>query len=159
AALLAAAALGGTASGTTATADARAGRLVSFNSCPTLLSYAKEQAGRFVGPWGLAGQGATRGIPYGAVAAQAAPSTAQDSAAAPVEGVDFSGTNVQEQGVDEPDLVKTDGKTLFTIANGNLEAVDVRTAKPRLLDTLKVDPGSQEMLLYGTRLLVISRGG
>ena len=46
-------------------------------------------------------------------------------AAAPKQGVDFSGTNVQEEGVDEPDIVKTDGNTLFAVANGKLRAVDV----------------------------------
>ena len=59
----------------------------------------------------------------------------------PKQGVDFSGTNVQEEGVDEPDIVKTDGNTLFAVANGKLNAVDVSGAKPRLLDTLKLDPG------------------
>ena len=78
----------------------------------------------------------------------------------PKQGVDFSGTNVQEEGVDEPDIVKTDGNTLFAVANGKLNAVDVSGAKPRLLDTLELDPGlSHELLLHGDRLLVLSRGG
>ena len=48
------------------------------------------------------------------------------------QGVDYSGTNVQEEGVDEPDLVKTDGKTVFAVWNGRLNAVDVARSKPRL---------------------------
>ena len=80
--------------------------------------------------------------------------------AAPQQGVDFSGTNVQEEGVDEPDLVKTNGNTLFAVANGRLNAVDVREAKPRLLDSLRLDPAlTHELLLHGNRLLVLSRGG
>ena len=118
--------LGGTAAGTDSTTSAKAGRLVSFDSCGELLGYAKSQAGRFVGPYGLAGRGVVRAVAPSAAAA-APESTAKDAGAAPVQGVDFSGTNVQEEGVDEPDLVKTDGKTLFTLANGNLDAVDVRT--------------------------------
>ena len=56
--------------------------------------------------------------------------------------------------------MKTDGNTLFAVANGKLNAVDVSGAKPRLLDTLKLDPGlSYELLLHGDRLLVLSRGG
>ena len=31
--------------------------------------------------------------------------------ATPQQGVDYSGTNVQEAGIDEPDLVKTNGVT------------------------------------------------
>jgi uncharacterized secreted protein with C-terminal beta-propeller domain len=149
--------LGGTAAGTDSTTSAKAGRLVAFDSCGELLGYAKSQAGRFVGPYGLAGRGVIRGVAPSAAAA-APESTAKDAGTNPVQGVDFSGTNVQEEGVDEPDLVKTDGKTLFTLANGDLDAVDVRSSKPRLLDTMHVD-SAQELLLYGMRLLVISRGG
>ena len=71
------------------------------------------------------------------------PPTRAARQAAPQQGVDYSGTNVQEEGVDEPDLVKTDGHTVFAVANGRLNAVDVRTAKPRLLDTLKLDADSE----------------
>ena len=86
------------------------------------------------------------------------PETARQ--AAPKQGVDYSGTNVQEEGVDEPDLVKTNGTTLFAVANGNLRAVDVDGAKPRLLDSLALEPSSSyELLLHGDRLLVLSRGG
>jgi hypothetical protein len=157
--VLAAAGLGGTAAGTATSSSAKAGRLVAFGSCGELLGYAKSQAGRFVGPYGLGG-----GRPVlleGAVpSAAASASTAKDASADPVQGVDYSGTNVQEQGVDEPDLVKTNGKTLFALANGKLDAVDVRTGKPALLDSLPLTAGyDSELLLYGNRLLVLSRGG
>src|SRR6266508_5768287 len=39
--------------GTHGARDAQAGRLVAFRSCGELLRYAKSQAARFVGPWGL----------------------------------------------------------------------------------------------------------
>lgn len=41
-----------------------------------------------------------------------------DDDSAPSE---FTETNVQEEGVDEPDFVKTDGKYIYTIANGELQ--------------------------------------
>ncbi|MDX6437599.1 MAG: hypothetical protein QOF45_182 [Gaiellaceae bacterium] len=151
--ILVAAALGGTTDRSAAEtaregAATKAGRLVAFRSCGDLLGYAKSQAARFVGPYGLGGQVALKG----------APATARE--AAPQQGVDFSGTNVQEEGVDEPDIVKTNGNTLFAIANGKLNAVDVSNPKPRLLDTLKLDPAlSHELLLHGDRLLLLSRGG
>ena len=133
--------------GTSTAASAKAGRLVAFGSCADLLAHAKSQATRLVGPWGL-------GSPVVMDSAGA-------RAAAPQQGVDYSGTNVQEEGVDEPDLVKTDGTTLYAVANGRLNAVDVATGTPRLLDTLKLDTGSwsHELLLHGDRLLVLSRGG
>ena len=137
--------------GTTADARAtKAPKLVAFRSCGDLLGYAKEQAGRFVGPYGLGGQPGLVPVAAEAAARQAAPQ----------QGVDYSGTNVQEEGVDEPDLVKTNGHTVFAVASGRLNAVDVRTAKPRLLDSLKLDVNrSHELLLHGDRLLVLSRGG
>ena len=71
-------------------------------------------------------------------------------------GQDFSTTNVQEAGVDEPDQVKTDGKTLFTIENQTLYAVDVRSDKPRLLGSLTLGSYGGELLLDGDRLLVLA---
>ena len=59
----------------------------------------------------------------------------------PQQGVDYSGTNVQEAGVDEPDIVKTNGSTMFTVENGQLESVDVSSTKPKLLDTVTLNRG------------------
>ena len=104
------------------------------------------------GPYGFGGP-VTLDATAGAREGTPAPAT-------PKQGVDYSGTNVQEEGVDEPDLVKTNGNTLFAVANGKLNAVDVRGAKPQLLDTLTLAAGSSyELLLHGNRLLVLSRGG
>ena len=161
AAVLAVAALGGTAGRSapgqsSAAAAAKASRLVPFRSCGDLLGYVKSQSLPLVGPWGFGGPSIARGVP-GVVAVPAAGAAA---GASKTEGVDYSGTNVQEQGVDEPDLVKTDGTTLFAVAGGRLNAVDVTGTRPRLLDSLKLDGGwSHELLLAGDRLLVLSRGG
>jgi uncharacterized secreted protein with C-terminal beta-propeller domain len=150
-AVLIAAALGATFDGSAAPGVKKNSRLVAFRSCSDLLGYAKAQAAKFVGPYGFGGP-VTAGGPIGTL------TPGKD--AAPQEGVDYSGTNVQEQGVDEPDIVKTNGTTLFAVASGKLNAVDVSKAKPRLVDTLKLDPQwTHELLLHGDRLLVISRGG
>ena len=108
----------------------------------------REVAGaRFVGPYGLGGPGI-------AIETRAAP------APAPKQGVDYSGTNVQEEGVDEPDLVKTNGNTLFAVANGKLNAVDVRDPSRACSTRCRSTAGSShELLLHGNRLLVLSRGG
>ena len=112
-----------------------------------------------VGAWGLGGLHAPGPLPPG-VAVPAAGSAKTDAGTGPTEGVDYSGTNVQEQGVDEPDSVKTNGKTLFAVAGNRLNAVDVTGSHPKLLDSLKLDTGwSHELLLVGDHLLVLSRGG
>ena len=64
-------------------------------------------------------------------------------------------TNVQEQGVDEPDVVKTAGGRIFAVAGGQLHAIDA--AGPRLLGSLPLDGYAHELLLHGKRLLVMSQ--
>jgi len=74
----------------------------------------------------------------------------------------FSTTNNQEAGVEEPDIAKTDGSTLFTVSRGRLFAVAVTGAAPRLLGSLELGDGggaNEQLLLRGSRLIVISSGG
>ena len=160
--VLAAAGLGGTAAGTGA--DARRPRRPGVSSrsarAASCSATRSRRPARFVGPYGLRRQGRPRRAD-----ARVRPrrrSTRQGrERATPQQGVDYSGTNVQEQGVDEPDIVKTNGKTLFALANGQLNAVDVTRRASRASSTrCTLDGGwSHELLLYGDRLLVLSRGG
>lgn len=122
-------------------------RLTAFPSCSALLQYAKAHAAPFVTAGGIG-----RSVPGVAVPAA--------GAATGAAGTDYSTTNVQEAGVDEPDLVKTDGSTLYAVENGELEAVRVGSGAPKLLDTLKLTGGwSRDLLLDGRHLLVLSRAG
>ena len=126
-------------------------RLQAFGSCGNLLAYAKQHALPLVGPWGIGG------VPGVNDAVMAAPGAAR---AAGIAGVDYSTTNVQEEGVDEPDLVKSNGSTLFVVRSDRLFAVDVRSRKPRLAGSLQLPQNAAyELLLDGDRLLVLSRGG
>ncbi|HEY3922739.1 MAG TPA: beta-propeller domain-containing protein [Gaiellaceae bacterium] len=141
-------------------AQAAPNRLVAFGTCGQFLGYAKSHAKPFVTTTGIGVSSSPilKATP-GVAAPSAAAAVAGNSANAPVEGVDYSGTNDQEVGVDEPDIVKTNGNTLFTAENGELEAVDVTGSKPKLLDTLQLTSGySNELLLFNDHLLVISRG-
>jgi uncharacterized secreted protein with C-terminal beta-propeller domain len=78
---------------------------------------------------------------------------------APAEGTDFSGTNVQEAGVDEPDAVKTDGRRLYIAMSQKLFVLDVSGDQPRLLGTLPLEGYGHELLLHGDKLLVLSSAG
>ncbi len=133
-------------------------KLQRFESCPALLGYAHAHASKMVATGWLPPAGGpiavARPIP-GPQGKNAAPQETAGAAPAPATP-DFSTTNVQEQGVDEPDIVKTDGKVVYAIANGRLEIVDARADTPRLLGSLALDEGSgHELLLYGNRLLVL----
>jgi uncharacterized secreted protein with C-terminal beta-propeller domain len=135
-----------------ATADARrqTTRLRAFDSCGQLVRYGVSHATRILrSPAPMPVVGGAPGAADGPVTGEAAPG---NDAAGRAEG---EGTNVQEAGVDEPDTLKTDGKTLFTVAAGRLEAVDVTGAEPRRLDSLKLPGYSQQLLLHGARLLVM----
>lgn len=74
-----------------------------------------------------------------------------------VAGVDFSTTNNQVEGVDEPDIIKTDGKRVFTLSNSLFSAVEVldggksgqRTGK------IKLPTYAFEMLYQGDWVLAI----
>ena len=125
-------------------------RLATFADCPAFGAYMRAHATPLVGRYG----------PDTAIAAGALPSAPPGKAGGARQAVDpeFSGTNVQEEGVDEPDSVKTDGRTLFVAGPGGVSAVDARSGRPKLLDTLALRPGaSYELLLQGDRLLALSR--
>ncbi len=128
-----------------------AARLQAFDGCPSFLAYVRKQALPLVGPWGLGGV---------VEIAAGAPGAARDAVAgAPGGEPEHSATNVQEEGVDEPDLVKTDGRTLFVATDGRVSALDVRGGgRPKLVDTLRFDRGADELLLERGHLLVLSRG-
>jgi hypothetical protein len=69
----------------------------------------------------------------------------------------FSTTNNQEEGVDEPDVVKTNGHYVYTVSDGTLHVVDIAQATPRLIGSLKLDGYGHQLLLRGSRLLVTAR--
>ena len=132
-------------------------RLAAFGSCSRFVHYARRHA---------LGELKTRGVPppVGIPTPVRSPQpVTQDGTqvvlpeAAPGAGQDFSNTNNQEAGVDEPDSVKTDGKTIFIAENGRIYAIDARSNPPKLLDTLDLGGSyGDQLLLSGDRLLVMS---
>ncbi|GAB2580693.1 hypothetical protein Aab01nite_57380 [Paractinoplanes abujensis] len=77
-----------------------------------------------------------------------------------VAGPAYSGTNVHEAGVDEPDIVKTDGKRIVTISGGVLRVVDTATrAQTGRLELGVPAYGETTLLLAGNRALVLADGG
>lgn len=49
--------------------------------------------------------------------------------AAPESAAGYSDTNVREEGVGEPDIVKTDGKRLYIVNNQRVQIVDITKEK------------------------------
>ena len=103
-----------------ATAARKDVRLRQFKTCPSLIKYGNKYAPRVTRnsvtepPTAIRPAPAPgRFSPQQDTAGQPAPAAAEGGGTA---GEDFSATNNQEAGVDEPDIVKTDGSTVFAVA-------------------------------------------
>ena len=124
-------------------------RLHAFPTCDPFLTYVRSKTLDSVGPFGRDGDPS---LVLGSVLPATAP------AAEPVAGVDYSPTNVQEDDVDEPDIVKSNGRTMFTVADGTLRAIRLDGASTRLVGSLTIDGVEVDsLLLAGKRLLVLGR--
>lgn len=67
-------------------------------------------------------------------------------------------TNTQVEGVDEADIVETDGRYLYTFSEGKLVIVDVEDpADPQLTSFTKLTGKPSEMYLQGDRLTILHR--
>ena len=72
--------------------------------------------------------------------------------------LDHSTTNLQEQGVDEADLTKTDGEYLYLISGGKLIIVDALPAEQtQIVSTTDLTGSSAGLYLDGDRLIVVSQ--
>ncbi|MEU4763208.1 beta-propeller domain-containing protein [Actinosynnema sp. NPDC023794] len=128
--------------------------LVAFDTCDTALAELRQAISPHVGVHGVGGHtflAKTDGdVAMESQAGTRVGSTARDAAAVP----EHSKTNAHEAGVDEPDLVKTDGKRVVTVADGKLRVLDVATRQ--LTGTLDVPGGhASQLLLHEDRALLI----
>lgn len=143
-------------------------RLVSYQDCDATLEGLREAARRNVLAWDV------RRMPQSATEDLGSDSAARagavpDSAAAPEaagaktatgESGGYSGTNNHEAGVDEPDLVKTDGKRIITVRGGVLRVVDAATkaqVAQVAVDTERRGGGAEfgDLLINGDKVLLI----
>lgn len=161
--------------------------LVEYGSCAAFLDRLKAEALERVGPYGFddgvvvmemaevaaaMGQEDASAVATTAFTitdealAPAAPESAGAGAAGgsgPAAGVDYSTTNVQEAGVDEPDLVKTDGRRILALARGVLHYIDASSGRPGLASSLELGAddrytGNHQMFLSGDTALLMSSG-
>lgn len=136
-------------------------RLVAFDSCDNALTELRRAMSPYVSAFGLGG-GNARILTAEGMATDMSAGTAQKSmpqpATPPAEQRDHSTTNVHEQGVDEPDIVKTDGKRVVSIADGKLRVVDV--ASRTIAGTLDLGDNrhATQLLVAGDRALVVTGG-
>ncbi|MBE1590018.1 beta-propeller domain-containing protein [Nonomuraea angiospora] len=129
-------------------------RLVAYTGCDDLLSGLREHAAQRVTPWGF-----DNVMPLAYMEDSARSVTANAKTSTP----EHSTTNVHEAGVDEPDVVKTDGDRVITVKDGVLRIIDTATRK--VTGSLKLTEGENgpgvpaDLLVSGDRALVLMRGG
>ena len=126
-------------------------KLVAFDSCDRLLTELRAAAQRSITAYGF--------YTNRAYAAAGDMMRAESVAgAAPAPAPTFSGTNVHEQGADEPDIVKTDGRRIVTVEGGTLHVIDPVTRREtgRLVLGLA---GDTRLLLAGDKALVLGYAG
>ena len=120
-------------------------RLTRFADCGELVRYAKRHRDRYEPGGPPVGPVFTPPMVGAPTAGEGGP------VAAPDDSGGFSQTNTQEAGVYEPDIVKTDGRTVFAVTStGVLHTVDV-TGVPTALGTLALT-GADEYA-YGHQML------
>ncbi len=132
-----------------------------FGDCAALLGYMQTEAAERVTAWGLGGGNVYYGggpVMEGDMATSTeGGAESPDSAPAPrdaVEGQDYSGTNTQEVGVDEGDIVETDGDHVYVANSDGLRIVSVADAT--VVAEPELPQGSHQLLLDGARLVVVT---
>ncbi|MFS3127066.1 beta-propeller domain-containing protein [Nocardioides sp. Bht2] len=150
------------AAGSDDSSAAGAGRLTTATSCADLLNTLTTRAADLVGAWGWE-YGPMQVGYWGRDAARLdglLTNSTANLASAESQSSSQTGTNVQEVGVDEPDLAKTDGRILARIDGRTVRIFDLTAdpQRPQELATLKL-PGRRvdnaELLLRGDRLFVV----
>lgn len=148
---------------------ARAEGLTPYDDCGTLLKHYRGEMRRSATAWGFGGHGgvaldsgftgaasrAVAGAPA-AMAAGAAEAGSNQGAVGPGQ----TGTNVQEQGVDEPDLAKIVDGVLYVSIGNKLHLLRAGAdPKPLAMLTLgKAEGWGTELLIAGKRALVVLTG-
>ncbi|GAA4683335.1 beta-propeller domain-containing protein [Nocardioides nanhaiensis] len=159
----------GSGSGSGAEPAVFSGRLVAAGSCEALLQHYRDRGAEMVGPYGWEQGGGFDDLRTAVPVEESADAMSLSRAygAAPVTQSATSsetGTNVQEAGVDEPDVVKTDGTTLWRVDGDVLTASDVSGEQVEQLAELDLGeaPGVEdltgvEILLAGDTVVALGR--
>jgi Beta propeller domain len=135
-------------------------RLAFFDDCPALLDHMQAMARERVTAWGFGAGGW-----YGPDVMMAEEATATTRAAAadesaagaaePTAAPAYSTTNTQEVGVDEGDVVETDGAYVYAAGPDGVRIVDV--AGVTVVEQLELPAGDHQLLLDGDRLVVTTQ--
>lgn len=120
--------------------------LRNFSSYDDILSFLHDKSGSSYGYYSLGGMKAPNRAEI-----------AMDESGDGGESIDYSTTNVQVEGVDEPDIVKTDGTYLYVVANNKVFILKgYPSAEATLLSTISFEENVtiSNIFVYNDRLVV-----
>lgn len=150
-----------------------AGEIKKFNSAAEIRQYIEENTKLAAEAEGETGSTTGGVVRYAAantgpvtdrVVLQAAAESSAAKSAAPAPGssagsADYSQTNVQVAGVDEPDFVKNDGRYIYLISGDTLTIVDARPASSAsVVSKIPIDDTPREIVVSGDRLVLFTTG-
>lgn len=146
---------------TSSTATPAAGEIKKFGSADEIRQYIEENtklAAEAEGDYSTNYVGLVRDV--GVPQAATAESGKGLSVSAPSPGsTDYSTTNVQVAGVDEPDFVKNDGKYIYLISGDTLTIVDAYpAASAAILSKTVLDDTPRDIFVSGNRLVLLTTG-
>jgi uncharacterized secreted protein with C-terminal beta-propeller domain len=128
-------------------------KLKKFSSCQEIKNFVQSSTESY-GYGGIGGvfSTATKALP---MMAQTTAGAARESAG---ESEDYSKTNVQVEGVDEADIVKNDGKYIYTVSGQKVVIVDAYPAEnSKVLSEINLAGTPQEIFINKDKLIVFGQ--
>ena len=126
--------------------------LTPLANCEEVLNYYKDNALKEVTPWGLRDR-VYRFGPSSPDVVLEGHGRAEDDSVLQSSGSEpsYSTTNIQVEGVDEADIVKTDGDYIYVLSDQALKIIDIRqqgeSNPPSVLAEVVIDSYATDMLL------------
>ena len=130
-------------------------RLKKFSSCQEIKNFVQSNTESYYG-YGWESIGV-----FSTLTKTAAPMAQATAGAAETEGgraEDYSQTNIQVEGVDEPDIVKNDGKYIYTVSGKKITIVDAYPAEnAKILSEINLEGSPREIFINKDKLVVFGQ--
>lgn len=137
------------------------GEIKKFSSADEVRQYIEENtklAAEAEGEYSTTGAGMARDVAVAVPQAAVAESAKGQSTVLSLTGAtDYSTTNVQVAGVDEPDFVKNDGRYIYVISGDTLTIVDAYPASSAaIISKTTIDDTPKDIFVTGNRLVLFT---
>ncbi|MCJ7816422.1 MAG: beta-propeller domain-containing protein, partial [Candidatus Aenigmarchaeota archaeon] len=124
-----------------------------FSSCDQIKSFLSENTGGY-GGYGMFSSAVMRDTAMQNIGGMAPTAAGAEKGGGGAGSEDYSTTNIQVAGVDEPDIVKNDGKYIYTVSGNSIFIIDAYPAEgAQILSTIN-SSGVSQIFINGGRLVV-----